>query len=162
GFRESTTATRKSLDGDPSVGVLAVASAWELSGMTKENLQARTKKVLAEMARKKRVAGWQAMSKDELVSALSKPARRVSAGKVGAKRKAAAPTRKRRLPTQVAAARNTSQSPTAEEQVERSKYEVGIPTKDLSAKVPKDLPAGYGRDRIVVMVRDPYWLHAYW
>ena len=26
----------------------------------------------------------------------------------------------------------------------------------------KDLPAGYGKDRIVVMVRDPYWLHAYW
>src|SRR5262249_49374410 len=47
-------------------------------------------------------------------------------------------------------------------QVERSKYDVGVPTRDLSAKVPRDLPAGYGKDRIVVMVRDPYWLHAYW
>ena len=28
--------------------------------------------------------------------------------------------------------------------------------------MPKDLPAGYGKDRIVVMVRDPYWLHGYW
>ena len=28
--------------------------------------------------------------------------------------------------------------------------------------MPKDLPGGYGKDRIVVMVRDPYWLHAYW
>src|SRR5262249_46318334 len=37
-----------------------------------------------------------------------------------------------------------------------------VPTKDLSAKVPKDLPAGYGKDRIIVMVRDPYWLHCYW
>ena len=60
-----------------------------------------------------------------------------------------------------AAARNTGGSP-LEEQVERSKYDVGVPTKDLSAKVPKDLPAGYGKDRIVVMVRDPYWLHCYW
>ena len=39
---------------------------------------------------------------------------------------------------------------------------LGVPTKDLSGKVPKDLPRGYGRDRIVVMVRDPYWLHCYW
>jgi hypothetical protein len=62
----------------------------------------------------------------------------------------------------MAAARDTSTSTTPEEQVERSKYEIGIPTKDLSAKVPKDLPAGYGKDRIVVMVRDPYWLHCYW
>src|SRR6202044_784284 len=56
--------------------------------------------------------------------------------------------------------RNTSASP--EELVESSKYDVGVPTKDLSARVPKDLPAGYGKDRIVVMVRDPYWLHCYW
>jgi hypothetical protein len=28
--------------------------------------------------------------------------------------------------------------------------------------VPKSLPTGYGKDRIVVMVRDPFWLHAYW
>ena len=26
----------------------------------------------------------------------------------------------------------------------------------------RELPNGYGRDRIVLMVRDPYWLHAYW
>jgi hypothetical protein len=59
---------------------------------------------------------------------------------------------------QIAAARNTS----GEEIVERSKFDVGVPTRDLSAKMPKDLPKGYGKDRIVVMVRDPYWLHCYW
>jgi hypothetical protein len=59
-------------------------------------------------------------------------------------------------------ARNTNGTTSAEEQVERSKFDVGVPTKDLSAKVPRDLPTGYGKDRIVVMVRDPYWLHAYW
>ena len=62
---------------------------------------------------------------------------------------------------QAAAARDTSVS-NAEQQVERSKYDVGVPTSDLSAKAPRDLPAGYGKDRIVVMVRDPYWLHCYW
>ncbi len=59
---------------------------------------------------------------------------------------------------QKAAARNT----TAEEQVGVSKYDVGTPSPDLSDKLPKDLPTGYGKDRIVVMVRDPYWLHSYW
>jgi hypothetical protein len=118
--------------------------------MTHEQLQALTKKVLAEMARKKGIAGWHLMRKDELVAALA-PARK-------AKARPKAP----RSRPQTAAARNTSGSASAEEQVERSKFDVGIPTKDLSAKVPKDLPAGYGKDRIVVMVRDPYWLHCYW
>src|SRR5438045_5505654 len=63
---------------------------------------------------------------------------------------------------QLAAARNTNGSTSPEEQIGRSKYDVGVPTKDLSVKVPKDLPGGYGKDRIVCMVRDPYWLHTYW
>ena len=119
--------------------------------MSREQLQGRSKKELAEMARKKGIAGWQAMHKEDLIAALSKPAH-------PRQRKPA----RRRHATQRAAARNTSNSPTAEEHVESTKYDVGVPTKDLSAKVPKDLPAGYGKDRIVVMVRDPYWLHCYW
>jgi len=132
--------------------------------MTSDQLQGCTKKVLADMAREKGIAGWHGMRKEELVEALvalSRSHRRpkkVVAGKVPVQ-KALAPKAPRPRP-QVAAARNTSG--TAEEQVERSKYDVGVPTKDLSAKVPKDLPGGYGKDRIVVMVRDPYWLHCYW
>jgi len=122
--------------------------------MNKEQLQSCTKKVLAEMAHKRGIAGSSSMAKEDLIAALAKPARKKTA-------KAAAATKLRPRP-QTAAARNTSASPSAEEEVERSKYEVGVPTKDLSAKVPRDLPAGYGKDRIVVMVRDPYWLHAYW
>src|SRR5947209_1500404 len=129
--------------------------APELSRMTRSELQACSKKALAEMARKKGVAGWHHMRKEDLVEALQ-PRRRRPA------RAAAAGRRRARVPTQVAAARDTSAAGTAEQQVESSKYDVGVPTKDLSAKVPRDLPAGYGKDRIVVMVRDPYWLHAYW
>src|SRR5438067_1795741 len=121
----------------------------ELFRMTSEQLRACTKKVLADMARKKGVDGWHGMSKDQLVAALVRRARQ-------ARRKAAAHRPQR------AAARDTSGSSSAEEQVESAKYDVGVPTKDLSAKVPKDLPSGYGKDRIVVMVRDPYWLHCYW
>jgi hypothetical protein len=115
--------------------------------MTSDQLRALTKKELADMARKRGIAGWHDLRKDELVAAL--------AGK--------APRSKTARPQpQTAAARNTSAGASAEEMVESSKYDVGVPTKDLSAKVPKHLPAGYGKDRIVVMVRDPYWLHCYW
>jgi hypothetical protein len=133
--------------------------------MTHDDLQARTKKQLADLARRQGIAGWHGMRKEELVRALvrrssraprSSPAKKVAPA---AKSKRVAPKAAKPRPTiQRAAARDTS----AEEQVERSKYDVGVPTKDLSAKVPKDLPAGYGKDRIVVMVRDPYWLHCYW
>lgn len=34
------------------------------------------------------------------------------------------------------------------------------PTYQLATQY--DLPPGYGETRVVLMVRDPYWLHAYW
>ncbi len=116
--------------------------------MTQDQLLACTKKVLADMARARGIVGWHGMRKHELVGALA-----VRPGK-----RAKAP----RPRTQAAAARNTSGAPTAEEEVESSKYNVGVPTKDLASKAPRDLPGGYGKDRIVCMVRDPYWLHTYW
>jgi hypothetical protein len=140
--------------------------------MSIDKTQGRSKKELAELARKKGIAGWHGMSKEELIRALHamprhakpKPKVKIKTGlrsaikrKVNTKVMARNGTRH-----QVSAARNTNGSATAEEQVEKSKYDVGIPTRDLSAKVPKDLPTGYGKDRIVVMVRDPYWLHSYW
>jgi hypothetical protein len=110
------------------------------------------------------------MRKEELVSAIEsvrgeraskRPARAGGAqGKPARSSRPRTTARVRRAPVQTAAARNTSVS--SEELIESAKYDVGVPTKDLSAKVPKDLPAGYGKDRIVAMVRDPYWLHCYW
>jgi hypothetical protein len=133
--------------------------------MTRDQLQARSKKTLIELARKQGIPGWHGMTKDELVRALARRLPKPVARKVVSPRHRArkpAVRTKVTAPVQPAAARNTSGAPSAEEQVESSKFDMGVPTKDLSAKVPKDLPAGYGKDRIVVMVRDPYWLHCYW
>jgi uncharacterized protein len=124
--------------------------------MTSKKLESCTKQVLLDMARKRGIDGCRTMSKQDLVLALA-PRERVNARPAPQPRK----TRRIHAPAQAAAARDTSAA-SAEEQVERSKFEVGVATRDLSAKVPKDLPGGYGKDRIVVMVRDPYWLHAYW
>ena len=126
--------------------------------MAKHNLQDLSKKQLIELARKKQLAGYSYLNKEKLIEALEAAAETGPLPTLPAKTATVSP----RSRPQLAAARNTNGSVTAEEQVERSKYDVGVPTKDLSAKVPRDLPAGYGKDRIVCMVRDPYWLHCYW
>jgi uncharacterized protein len=133
--------------------------------MTRDQLQASNKKILIDLARQQGILGWHGMTKEELVEALVKRSREPSASKAPSpRRRSRKPVARSRVlaPVQTAAARDTSSTPSAETQVEDSKYNVGVPSKDLSAKVPRDLPAGYGKDRIVVMVRDPYWLHAYW
>src|SRR6266542_3732014 len=98
--------------------------AAELLRMTSRELQACTKKVLADMARNYGIAGWHKMRKEELIGALLKLARRDKA-------------RVARPRPQLAAARNTSGNGSPEEQVERAKYDVGVPTKDLSANPPR-------------------------
>jgi hypothetical protein len=123
--------------------------------MTSHQLQACTKKTLRDLARKNGIAGWHGMTKEELVTALARRERKRSQGNSGH-------LRSRLVEIAPAAARDTTNATSGEEQVGSSKYNVGVPTRDLSAKVPKDLPAGYGKDRIVLMVRDPYWLHCYW
>jgi uncharacterized protein len=119
--------------------------------MSTEKWQSLNRKELQDLAQKKGVTGVTRKTKDELVAALARLAR------AKAKVKSAAKTKPQRH-----AAHLTNSAASVEEQIERSKYDVGVPTKDLSAKVPRELPKGYGKDRIVCMVRDPYWLHTYW
>jgi hypothetical protein len=130
--------------------------------MTRKQLENCTKKELVELARDKNIQGWHGMRKEELIDALiahSKKRKPSTSRAAATKTHTPAPTPAR---LQRTAARNGNGTPSAEEKIESSKYDVGVPTKDLSAKVPRDLPTGYGKDRIVLMVRDPYWLHTYW
>jgi len=123
--------------------------------MTKDELRAMTKKELADLARGMGVEGWHRMRKEDLFDALLALARKIrSKTRPRKSRHTAKPQR--------AAARDTSGNGSPEQVVESAKYDVGVPTRDLSARVPRDLPAGYGKDKIVLMVRDPYWLHTYW
>lgn len=128
--------------------------------MSREKWQSLNRTELQELARKKGIAGASRLTKPELVAALVKQA------KTGTKSKNKPAQKPRHKPArpqlQAASHGNGNGVATAEETVERSKYDVGIPTRNLSARVPKELPHGYGKDRIVCMVRDPYWLHAYW
>lgn len=125
--------------------------------MIRPKLQGCSKKELMDLARTYGVAGWHDMRKEELVDALAEAARKE-------KRRARARTARLVQPRpQLAAARNTTKNgASAKPKLQRTKYEGGVPTRDLAAKAPPDLPGGYGKDRIVCMVRDPYWLHCYW
>jgi len=50
-----------------------------------------------------------------------------------------------------------------EVRIGEAKFYVGQPAAPVMHKpMPQELPAGYGRDRLVLQVRDPWWLHAYW
>ena len=127
--------------------------------MSKEKWQALGKAKLLEMAQKKAIVGASRMTRDQLVAALvrqTKPRANVK------KKTPAKPKSKHRAKPLRHAAHLSNGSVSVEEQIERSKYDVGVPTKDLSAKAPRELPKGYNKDRIVCMVRDPFWLHTYW
>src|SRR5262245_31014240 len=102
--------------------------------MNIDKLRASSKKDLMELARKKGIEGWHSMRKEDLLEALSaskSPGKSRSTIKTAKASKASSkPTRTK---VQTAAARNTNGTGSDEEQVERSKYDVGVPTKDLSA-----------------------------
>lgn len=50
-----------------------------------------------------------------------------------------------------------------EEKIEESKYFAGpVVQKFEEERKEFELPSGYGDNKIVLMVRDPYWIYAYW
>ncbi|OHB73085.1 MAG: hypothetical protein A2V70_19395 [Planctomycetes bacterium RBG_13_63_9] len=132
--------------------------------MTAAKLKTRTVRDLAAMAKKKRIAGWHSMRKDDLVRALLKQAKSRAAkaakqGKSTCRRKTGA-----KSATAKAGRSNPSRKTVLTAYAQRRLRKIkskSAQSKDLSFKSVGD---GNGRlkDRLVVMVRDPYWLHAYW
>ena len=53
---------------------------------------------------------------------------------------------------------------TLQQEVERGRIDIGIQQESPYKGVfpTEDLPGGYGDTRIVLMVRDPYWIYTYW
>lgn len=117
--------------------------------MTAATLRSLTAKDLAKMARERGVAGWHSMRKEELIGALVRIAKR----RASAEAKLGANGRQR-----------GTVDPVAHRDIQAKRKLTEL--QDKIALV-KNLAAGnddsFSRpDRLVVMVRDPYWLHAYW
>lgn len=115
--------------------------------MTVDLLKDCSKKVLARMAKEQGVRGWHAMRKDQLIRALT-PAPRSSRKAKSAE--AAAPP---------AASRPSRASKSA---AASSRPVLAPPARALAPVAVRPLSHDCPKDRIITMVRDPYWLHVHW
>ncbi|WP_422929410.1 DUF4912 domain-containing protein [Singulisphaera sp. PoT] len=113
--------------------------------MTVETLKDCNKKYLAQLAKDQGIVGWHAMRKDQLIRALSVPP---PAAKKSTK-KTASTVKPVEKPETVSAGSRKAAAPAS-------------PSRPLTVVPPRALDHGCVKDRIIAMVRDPYWLHAYW
>lgn len=138
--------------------------------MTVASLKECSHKDLVEMAKQGGVRGWHSMRKDQLVKALLSAAKS-QASKTRTAKKAPTPTRRGSPKTNQARRRAAARpsrkqvrkptSPTVLRHLSSVKSKLQT-SKDLTSPVRPGKSRSHARDRVVVMVRDPYWLHAYW
>jgi hypothetical protein len=109
--------------------------------MTLASLNDTNKKELARMAKEQGIIGWHAMRKDQLIRALSG---------------APAPAAKRSERSTSSASRPATSRPDA------SRTSAVIPPRPVDLPSSRSLSHVAQKDRIVTMVRDPFWLHVHW
>lgn len=116
--------------------------------MTVEALKDCNKKILARMAKDQGIVGWHAMRKDQLIRALTPSPR----------------SKKNPRPTPAPPASAQLKAKTARPSATASKP-AGPPAPPVRPVAPvpsRTLAHSCSKDRIIMMVRDPHWLHAYW
>jgi len=113
------------------------------------------------MAKKEGVEGWHSMRKEQLVKALVRVAKNKSNGSAK-KQQGGSPSQ--RSTTKAATARKTSKNRSTKiaRRIEAAKLRLAN-QKSLATQRPGSNGSSVPqRDRLVLMVRDPYWLHAHW
>lgn len=135
--------------------------------MKKYVLDEMTKGSLMELARKVKLTGRSRMTRGELVRALAKndgPRKGPGEVKKVRKKNPAGPSILRSEVGHRPILREQHPAESYQEEVEHGRFGLGMREELSPPSVPvaEELPEGYGDDRIVLMVRDPYWLYTYW
>ena len=124
--------------------------------MTAATLRSHTARDLAHMARQNGIAGWHSMRKEELVRVLVKLARKRALITNGSQRSSTA-----KIIDSLGNHPVATTDPEVLRRINQLQRKLAR-IKNLSANPPDDHRSGPRQDRLVVMVRDPYWLHAVW
>lgn len=149
--------------------------------MTAETLSNKSVKDLAQMAKRRGVHGWHTMRKEQLVKALVRLAARAARNGQAQSRNGHAPSRNGHTKPSArrSAAPAKNGSPTKNGVVAKNGTRTSAPSKPRSPEVARKIAAAKARmmafkdladddgngavkDRLVVMVRGPFWLHACW
>jgi hypothetical protein len=130
--------------------------------MIAETLKGCNKRRLAQMAKEQGIAGWHAMRKDQLIRALSHPRSSVRSGPR---------TKPALLNGALSKSNGTSSNGTASRKksdlTDGSRNSRHAANRSSRAPLPSAAPSqtldhACQKDRIIVLTRDSYWLHAYW
>ena len=124
--------------------------------MTAATLRSRTAKDLAQLARQNGVAGWHSMKKEQLIDALVAIARKRS---INQSHTSDSPANGHSINNHDALALRET-PPHVRRSLEQLHQKLAT-LKNL-AYAGKQSHTEPKEDRLVVMVRDPYWLHAVW
>lgn len=153
--------------------------------MEKKDLAKMTKNELVELAKKLKIIGWYAYNKDELTDKIVRKYNALNKKKARAKL-----PREKKIPGVIEKVKKvfsrrkkspvTTKIPITEKIVEerapRPYWQAPVesaqffpqpqPAPAAVAVAPREeefvFPRGYGDNKIVLLVRDPWWLHAYW
>jgi uncharacterized protein len=116
--------------------------------MTADALKDCNKRRLAQLAKEQGVPGWHAMRKDQLIRALSLPRSPASSASKKAAPRSPGGSHRKSAPSAGTSANGRS----APSSVQQSSSLLLGQTLDHACQ----------KDRIIVLTRDSYWLHAYW
>jgi uncharacterized protein len=121
--------------------------------MTVSSLRTQSCKDLAQMARAAGLAGWHSMRKDELVEALAKHAKRKPKGPSNGHSATSLLAHDPKSHGRLLKSKELERLRELRSQIAEGRH---LATRNASDACRPS------HDRLVVMVRDPYWLHAYW
>ena len=128
--------------------------------MTADTLKDYKKKNLAQMAKEQGISGWHAMRKDQLIRALT-----VTRSSPSPRSKKLARSAKKHPSTRSKALSPRKQSASATETetaVAAHRSHPSSASAGAALTLPHTLDHACQKDRIIVLARNPYWLHAYW